>query len=218
MKRFLLILILGICGYAGYKHFTKKVNDKPEVEESRKKSPRRSRQNLPNNPTNESVNNSGNNTYSSDPSLPTPNPDAPVGNGFIPGGDSGFVPPNQADDDPSSPQNASPDSLVSCQTQIKNCEPKESQSFDDPTTSTFCITYAYNCTTPESIQRTWKHEEVFRPQVEPEDAVENPAPAEEPTYDPGIQDESPPPEEPMQNFEEPPQYEAPQEDSGYHGF
>lgn len=57
----------------------------------------------------------------------------------------------------------SPSTLVSCDTQASNCEPKDHQNYNNPETITSCITYASNCLTQESITRSWKEEEVFRP-------------------------------------------------------
>lgn len=56
--------------------------------------------------------------------------------------------------------------LVSCQTQIQNCEPKDQQQYDDPSVNTFCITYANYCISSDSIQRTWADTDVFKPAQE----------------------------------------------------
>lgn len=137
-------------------------------------------------------------------------PQSPVGSPTENG--NGIVPEENSPPAETSPKDASPNSLVSCQTQIKNCEPKESQQFDDPNTNTFCITYAYNCLSPDSIQRVWKEEEVFRPQVEP--SADTTAPMDDGS---GYNMENPPevqePAEPV--YDEAPQYQEPSDDMNY---
>lgn len=76
--------------------------------------------------------------------------------------------------EPPAQEPISPSTLVSCQTQIQHCEPKDSQQYENPSTNTFCITYASNCITPESIQRTWKEEEVFKPVEQPVETPDTP--------------------------------------------
>src|SRR5690606_31246077 len=54
--------------------------------------------------------------------------------------------------------------LVSCSTKVKYCEPPPTQTQDhDLEAGTFCITYAGNCTEPNSIQKVWREEEVYPP-------------------------------------------------------
>ncbi len=77
--------------------------------------------------------------------------------------------------------NLSADTLVSCQTQIQYCEPKESHQYDEPEATTFCITTVNFCLTKESIQRTWTPEEVFKPiQQDNSSHTEDPAVFSEP--------------------------------------
>lgn len=64
------------------------------------------------------------------------------------------------------------DTLVTCQTKIMNCEPRQSeQKFANPDQVTFCVTYAEYCENEDSIGRIFTPEEVFPPHVEPEPSV-----------------------------------------------
>lgn len=76
--------------------------------------------------------------------------------------------------------------LVSCQTQIQHCEPPQAQNYQDGSVNTFCVAYARNCTNPESIQRTWTNEEVFKP-VNPEPENNNPVDNSQDQYQQGQQ-------------------------------
>lgn len=72
-------------------------------------------------------------------------------------------------------------SLVSCQTQIRHCEPKnESAEMSNPDQDTFCVTYAYNCSSRDSIQRIFSEEEVFPPRENSGFAIDqDPAPVDQ---------------------------------------
>lgn len=96
---------------------------------------------------------------------PTPNkitPPAPKSNYEKP------VAPDAPSDPTPSPQvSYDSNTLVSCSTLRKNCEPYNLGENENGDVETFCISYAANCTNPSSIQRTWRHDEVFRPEPEP---------------------------------------------------
>ena len=83
--------------------------------------------------------------------------------------------------------------LVSCSTLRKNCEPYNLGENENGEVETFCITYAGNCTNPSSIQRTWRHDEVFRPEPEPAPTAPHSGDYEVPQYEvPEIPPETPP--------------------------
>lgn len=70
------------------------------------------------------------------------------------------------DDSMGQPVSYDPNDLVSCETQIGNCLPKPEPEPEDPNANTFCITYASNCNSQESIQRKWSESEVFKKEGE----------------------------------------------------
>lgn len=83
--------------------------------------------------------------------------------------------------------------LVSCSTLRKNCEPYNLGENENGEVETFCISYAGNCTNPSSIQRTWRHDEVFRPEPEPAPTAPQAGEYEVPQYEaPEIPPETPP--------------------------
>lgn len=237
MSRFILFTILAVCVYGGYNHYKEKneISERSSKKKIQKNITPKLNQEIPtpdqssSNGTTPSAMNTEVTPTASEQLTPPPNdfvenpgsepeqidpvdnnPQAPVGSPTENG--NGIVPEENPNSSETSPKDASPNSLVSCQTQIKNCEPKESQQYDDPNTNTFCITYAYNCLSPDSIQRVWKEEEVFRPQVEP--SSDTVAPVDDGS---GYNMENPPevqePAEPV--YDEAPQYQEPSDDMNY---
>jgi hypothetical protein len=130
--------------------------------------------------TNQPLTSEGTTTYPVDPAVVVPD----------------HLPDGKPVEDPNQwKRELSGNTLVSCQTQIQYCEPPQEQRYQDGTVNTFCVAYARNCTNPESIQRTWANEEVFKPAAPPEADNNNPTEYNDyaQPYQPPVQQDYPEP-------------------------
>ena len=100
---------------------------------------------------------------------PQQNVQLPQGQSNFRGNGGGQVSPqpSQLVEDPARAEmlrQVGPNTLVSCQTQIQNCEPRNADAqMENPEQETFCVTFSYNCVSRDSIQRVFNEAEVFVP-------------------------------------------------------